>query len=728
MNHRPSFIEKDEDNLIEQQTYANIYDANADRFLRPVEPIEEKRLLERRDGVFEVQVLGAKDNLKVLVDDKLVYSAVGEASDGVHALALSGDGEVMLRRDFRTGQPAETELLGQTLTNLQPGALVVLVMMFTAGDFLRSTERMLLQHLGMRGDTVGGALKLGADLAQGIGSSPYLIDNAQLRQRARAEYAKRSKKPYEALVLTPDGREVKKKLQNGENLFLGYTGYVDTDDPSILISVVPENWPPQNAEEQFAARVYLETAVVFKSYKNQQSSIDVSVLIPKGRGTGCAWHRDPRRQKQAQFCRRYEGYGTLCRCKDPLDPQRLRRSSKNFIPMSEIIPIAMLTATRCHFFYRQLISLLLATGAAQTDILVLIDGHQEETAQLAAIFGLPVIEHRHEGDAGTSTPLNAHFRFSLFTAFSTFRNASKVIILEDDLIVSPDFISYFHQTAWLLDADATLYVVNSFSLNSCPTVAADATRVRRSQMFPQFGWMVTREYAQEILHFWVDNSDTSWDWDWRLHHPRLRRGRHALVPEVSRSFHSGSSGAHINGWSQALIFSNMIYNHDPDVKLKNLHLLQANVYADYFSSELRRAKVLSMANGFNPCLVETIPEELRPGPVIIHLEANSYNDLNSSLVLLAKCLHTYPDHAFDNYEGVVQYTITDITPHTTLYAVACPISPYCGIIKNATMTPHRPGAMEQVSRYDGAWRLARWYSNTREVRYSNHSAPYYGLA
>ncbi|XP_018023034.1 protein O-linked-mannose beta-1,2-N-acetylglucosaminyltransferase 1-like [Hyalella azteca] len=318
--------------------------------------------------------------------------------------------------------------------------------------------------------------------------------------------------------------------------------------------------------------------------------------------------------------------------------------------MSEVIPIAMLTATKCHFFYRQLISLLLAKGAAQTDILVLTDGHQEETSQLASIFGLPVIEHRHEGEAGTSTPLNAHFKFSLFTAFSTFSNASKVIILEDDLIVSPDFISYFHQTAWLLDADATLYVVNSFSLNSFPTVAVDVTRVRRSQMFPQFGWMVTRDYAQEILHFWVDNSDASWDWDWRLHAESVRRGRHALVPEVSRSFHSGSSGAHINGWSQALIFSNMIYNHDPEAKLQNLHLLLADVYADYIASELRRSKVISMEDGFNPCHMETIPEHM--------------------------CLHTYPDHAFDNYEGVMQYTITDITPHTTLYAVACPMSPY----------------------------------------------------
>ncbi|XP_018027064.2 protein O-linked-mannose beta-1,2-N-acetylglucosaminyltransferase 1-like [Hyalella azteca] len=246
-------------------------------------------------------------------------------------------------------------------------------------------------------------------------------------------------------------------------------------------------------------------------------------------------------------------------------------------------------------------------------------------------------------------------------------------------------------------------------------------------MFPQFGWMVTRKYAQEVIHSWVDNSKTSVDWDWWLHVMPLRRGRHALVPEVSRSFHSGSSGAHITGWDQALIFSNMIYNRDPDVKLNDLHLLQADVYADYISSELKRSKILSIEDGFRPCSVDTIPAHMRPGPVVVRLEANSYSDKHSSLMLFARCLHTYPDHAFDNYEGVVQYTITSITPHTTLYAVACPISPYCGFIENATMTSPREGAVVRISSRDKRWRLARWYNNTEDVRYYNHSATYYGL-
>ncbi|XP_047735768.1 uncharacterized protein LOC125177654 [Hyalella azteca] len=227
-------------------------------------------------------------------------------------------------------------------------------MMFSAGDFLRSTERMLLHHLGMRGDTVGGALKLGADVAQGIGSSPYLIDDAQRKRRAAAGLDKIYAMPFKVLKLTSDGKEVTENVPNQENKLFIYNGYVDTDDPSVVISVVPDNWPPQNPEAKLAARVYLEAAVIFKGSKNEQSNLNLSVLIPRVKGPECDWHRDPRRQKQAQFCRRHEGYGTLCRCKDPLDPQWLRRSSGK-IPMSEVIPVAMLTATKCHFFYRQVL-------------------------------------------------------------------------------------------------------------------------------------------------------------------------------------------------------------------------------------------------------------------------------------------------------------------------------------------------------------------------------------
>jgi hypothetical protein len=88
----------------------------------------------------------------------------------------------------------------------------------------------------------------GADWAQGIGLSPYLIDPAQLKQRAAAGQRRNTTTPYKLLVLTPEGEEVRKELRNHKQHIMPYNGYIYTDDPSVLISVVPENWPPQNAK------------------------------------------------------------------------------------------------------------------------------------------------------------------------------------------------------------------------------------------------------------------------------------------------------------------------------------------------------------------------------------------------------------------------------------------------------------------------------------------------
>ncbi|XP_018027059.1 uncharacterized protein LOC108682413, partial [Hyalella azteca] len=117
----------------------------------------------------------------------------------------------------------------------------------------------------------------------------------------------------------------------------------------------------------------------------------------------------------------------------------------------------------------------------------------------------------------------------------------------------------------------------------------------------------------------------------------------------------------------------------------------------------------------------------RPGPVLIGVVAHSYTDENSSLASLARCLHAFPQHARDNYNGVFQYTLTGITPPTVLYAVACPLSPYCDVVYQMTMMVPSPDVEVQLAQWDDTWRYMRWLNATQDVRYSRHSDTYYGL-
>jgi alpha-1,3-mannosyl-glycoprotein beta-1,2-N-acetylglucosaminyltransferase len=68
-----------------------------------------------------------------------------------------------------------------------------------------------------------------------------------------------------------------------------------------------------------------------------------------------------------------------------------------------------------------------------------------------------------------------------------------VVILEEDLRISPDFFDYFAYTAPLLDSDSRLLTVSAFNDNGEEGLVRDPTRILRSDFFPGLGWMMTRQ-------------------------------------------------------------------------------------------------------------------------------------------------------------------------------------------------------------------------------------------
>uniref|UniRef100_A0A6A7FYK8 Protein O-linked-mannose beta-1,2-N-acetylglucosaminyltransferase 1-like n=2 Tax=Hirondellea gigas TaxID=1518452 RepID=A0A6A7FYK8_9CRUS len=718
-----------------------------DRYLDPVNTSGLDELQAQEQEMLQVKVTVISENVQVFLGDEKVYSSSAEDSEGFHVLGLHPQsGMVLLRRQFRTGQLAEADLMSSCLASIQPHTIVLIIALFDAGEQLGRRDRMLLEMLGMEGHGVGGAVRLAYDFSHDnvkdydvINTDEFLKKQRNITRSALRKHSMKNpdnfvrkndnggghktnnSKQFETNIQAEVNKEIPNKmLNNGTRHFLLWNGYLQSEDPSILISQVPSAWPPQHQHDNLKARVYAEAANVFKFPRRGIGDLTVQILVPKGKAQHCDWHNDSARAAQLQFCSKYEGYGALCRCDHPINPDTLKQSAST-IAIKETIPVAMLTATKSQFFYRQMINLLTTAGAAQTPVLVLIDGYNRETAELARLFRLPVLIHEHEGASGTSTPLNAHFRFSIHAVFSKYRNVSKAVILEDDLLLSPDFLSFFQQTAWLLDADPSIYSVNSFALNSVPMGANDTGRLKRSEMFPQFGWMITRSWAKELLHLWVHNTEARIDWDWWLHTTPRRKGRHVLLPEVSRSYHSGSAGAHVTGWMQGMVFANMIYNTDPDARLRDLHLLQSDNYKSFILEELLSATRLPTT--FNPCDLTTLPPNLPPRPVLMAVYQDSYNQVN--LQSVARCLHAFPQHAQDHYKYVMQYTLTGVTPHVRFYVIGCPRSPYCKELKDLMVVSLTEAMVERMMVTDDTWRYQQAREKANTISYFNHSSLLY---
>lgn len=100
-----------------------------------------------------------------------------------------------------------------------------------------------------------------------------------------------------------------------------------------------------------------------------------------------------------------------------------------------------------------------------------------------------------------------HFKWALDKVFlesSTIIGAStpvvkRVIILEEDLEIAPDFFEFFASTASMLDTDNTLLAVSAWNDNGMVGMVKDSKQLYRSDFFPGLGWMMNAEMWGELV-------------------------------------------------------------------------------------------------------------------------------------------------------------------------------------------------------------------------------------
>jgi beta-1,2-N-acetylglucosaminyltransferase len=85
-------------------------------------------------------------------------------------------------------------------------------------------------------------------------------------------------------------------------------------------------------------------------------------------------------------------------------------------------------------------SLLTAGGANSSMMTVFVDGYYEEPMQVARLFGLRAVQHTPLGVRNAR--ISQHYKASLTAVFNLFPSARYVIVVEEDLDVSPDFFKY----------------------------------------------------------------------------------------------------------------------------------------------------------------------------------------------------------------------------------------------------------------------------------------------
>ncbi|XP_010270495.1 PREDICTED: alpha-1,3-mannosyl-glycoprotein 2-beta-N-acetylglucosaminyltransferase isoform X3 [Nelumbo nucifera] len=177
-----------------------------------------------------------------------------------------------------------------------------------------------------------------------------------------------------------------------------------------------------------------------------------------------------------------------------------------------------------------------------------------------------------------------HYKWALDALFYK-HNFTRVIILEDDMEIAPDFFDYFEVAASLLDRDKTIMAVSSWNDNGQKQFVYDSKILYRSDFFPGLGWMLTKSTWDHLSPKWPK---AYWD-DW-LRLKENHQGRQFIRPEVCRTYNFGEHGSSMGQFFKQYLEPIKLNDVQVDWKSMDLSYLMEDNYIRHFANMVSNAK------------------------------------------------------------------------------------------------------------------------------------------
>jgi len=249
-------------------------------------------------------------------------------------------------------------------------------------------------------------------------------------------------------------------------------------------------------------------------------------------------------------------------------PSSHNHNITDFIKRGGKIPVVLLTCNRPALLDGTLHSILQVEGVDKSNLIIMQDGALEEVSNMGAKYGVTVHQNRHDQKQSSGQPrlrgasmdgasrIATHYKFALSKTFELRPEAPAVIIIEDDLLFSPDFYTYFHENAALLEQDNSLFIISAWNDNGFAGKVSDTHALQRTEFFPGLGWLLPRAlYENELERLWPRTH-----WDHWLRSSAIGKGREIAYPQVPRTFHNGIKGTFMDVSTHNKYFRDIAYN------------------------------------------------------------------------------------------------------------------------------------------------------------------------
>ncbi|PSS08233.1 Alpha-1,3-mannosyl-glycoprotein like [Actinidia chinensis var. chinensis] len=262
------------------------------------------------------------------------------------------------------------------------------------------------------------------------------------------------------------------------------------------------------------------------------------------------------------------------------------------------VPVAAVVVMACNradYLERTIKSILKyqSSLASKYPLFVSQDGEDPHVRSKALSYNqLTYMQHLDYEPVHTDRPgeliayykIARHYKWALDQLFYK-HNFNRVIILEDDMEIAPDFFEYFGAAASLLDNDKSIMAVSSWNDNGQKQFVQDPYALYRSDFFPGLGWMLSKSTWDELSPRWPK---AYWD-DW-LRLKENHKGRQFIRPEVCRTYNFGEHGSSFGQFFKQYLEPIKLNDVKVDWQSMNLSYLTEEKYTKHFASMVKNAR------------------------------------------------------------------------------------------------------------------------------------------
>lgn len=367
--------------------------------------------------------------------------------------------------------------------------------------------------------------------------------------------------------------------------------------------------------------------------------------------------RFKRNDARREFCKNNDGYERICESSvidDNLKPAELADKSQANADIYRV-PILIIPGINHNAAVRTLETTLMQPGIDPKMVLVAHDENFPEYADLSTLFGFQNVSLK------SSTAYEDIFRKALEAGWIHFSQSKHMIVIEEELILAPDFLYFMQQCLSILDKDPSLLAVSAWNYNGYDVTSGDKNAVYRVEEFPGLAfliqWSVYEKYiAQNFL-----NCCHKRVWDhWTLTDSTNIPGD-IVIPDVSRVFHHPYQSAKDEDQHLVELFQKpRLTNTEDQVSMKDVDQLDASQYDMLLQKMIVNSTEFPLEK-LQHCIADPVSKiSVSDGPrvnYVIYYHQNSSADY-SILQKVSHCfgLYWFPGyHPRNQYRGVIRF-------------------------------------------------------------------------